>query len=143
MGDLAGARQIFLSTTFLGEALPELPDSWRDRVLLLHRRALPGREIPQTFRARAWLRSRGIERLHEPLQLDARFVLGLADEAILRLAGHFSRDLFVENVERETERMPDPGVWPRLSLSPGRRFASRSCILLRPDLTPASGWIVP
>jgi hypothetical protein len=143
MGDLKGARKIFLSTALLGETVPELPASWRDRTFLLHRRSLPGREVPQTFRFRSWLRSRGVERRHEALQLDAQFTLGLADEAILRLAGHFSRDLFVENVEREAERMPDPGVWPRLSLSPGQRFASRGCILLHPDLTLASGWIVP
>jgi hypothetical protein len=104
-------------------------------------------ETPQSFRIRSWLRTRGVEHRHEALQLDAHFTLALADEAISRLAGRFSRDLFVENVERETERMPDPGVWPRLVLSPGRRIASRACTVLHPQpngsLAPVSGWMMP
>jgi hypothetical protein len=130
LGDLGGFERIFLSASLLGETAPELPVSWRDRAFLLHRRAVPGRELPQSFRIRSWLRTRGVERRHEALQLDAWFTLSLADEAISRLAGHFSRELFIENVERETERMPDPGVWPHLVLSPGRRIASRGVIFL-------------
>ncbi|HEV2846958.1 MAG TPA: hypothetical protein VG477_19030, partial [Thermoanaerobaculia bacterium] len=147
--DPGAARRIFLSSSLLGETVPALPDGWRDRAFLLHRRALPGEESPHAFRIRAWLRSRGVERRHEPLQLDAYYTLTLAEEAILRLAGHFSRDLFVENVERETERMPNPGVWPQLVLTPGRRFASQACIVLRPaanapgGVEQVSGWIVP
>lgn len=140
LGDLTGVHQIYLSTTLLGEPVPELPASWRDRALLLHRRALPGRELPEPFRVRAWLRTRGVERRHEPLQLDAWLTLALADEAILRLAGRFSRDLFVENVEHETSRMPDLGVWPGLVLTPGRRVASRGCVLLRLDSKAPEGW---
>ena len=147
--ETGGGERLFLSSTLLGEPPPEIPAAWRNRTLLLHRRALPGLETPQAFRIRAWLRARGIAPRHEPLQLDAYFTWSLAEEAVLQLAGHFSRDLFVENVERETERLPDPGVWPPLVLAPGRRIASRGTILLRPDpaapggWAPASGWIVP
>jgi len=136
LGDLAGFERIFLSTALLGETVPELPAAWRDHAVLVHRRAQPGTATPQSFRIRSWLRTRGVERRHELLQLDAYFTLSLADEAISRLAGHFSRDLLVENVERETERMPDPGVWPRLVLSPGRRIASRGTLFLRADPGP-------
>ncbi len=65
------------------------------------------------------------------------------------MAGRFSRDYFVETLEREAERAANPGVFPRLGLGAGQRFASKGCYIVRPaagapgGLAAASDWIVP
>lgn len=147
-----GVRELYLSYSLLGEELPPLPDTWRDRTRLTCRYALPGRPAPEGYRARAWLASRGVAGPYESIRLDTFFALAMASDALERLAGRFSREYLVETVERETERAPNPGVFPRLSLGAGQRFAAKGCYVVRlaadgpgagPSLVPESDWIVP
>lgn len=139
---LAGYRRIYLSASLV-EPSPDLP--LREKLVFTWPYDLPGREGPHVYRARAWLRSRGIEATHERLQLNAFYALSLAEHALDHMAGSFSRDFFVESVEREAEVELNPGVFPRLSLGPGQRFASKGCYLVRlgdRGLEPLGGWIV-
>ncbi|HEX7184229.1 MAG TPA: SCO family protein [Thermoanaerobaculia bacterium] len=146
---LAGFRQVILSYDLLEPDLPALPAVLRDKIRLIYPYTLPGKEGPHVFRARAWLRSRGIARTHERVQLNTWFTLSLAEHALDHLAGSFSRDFFVESVEREAEVELNPGVFPRLSLGPGQRFASKGSYVVRLDenapggLAPVGEWIVP
>jgi cytochrome oxidase Cu insertion factor (SCO1/SenC/PrrC family) len=150
--EASGAAQVYVSYSLLGEELPALPPTLRDRTFLTFRYSLPGNNsAPEARRACAWLRSRGVRlaREHERLALDTLFTLAAADDALDRTAGHFSRDYFVEILEREIERAPNPGVFPRLGLGAGQRFASTGCYIVKPaagapgGLVPASEWIVP
>jgi cytochrome oxidase Cu insertion factor (SCO1/SenC/PrrC family) len=144
--ELTGFRRIYLSASLV-EPDPDLP--LRDKLVFTWPWSLPGREGPHVYRARAWLRSRGIrgiEVTHERLQLNVLYTLSLAEHALDHMAGRFSRDFFLESVEREAEVELNPGVFPRLSLGPGQRFASKGCYLVRlgeNGLEPLSGWIVP
>lgn len=139
---LTGYRRIYLSASLV-EPSPELP--LREKLVFTYPYTLPGREGPHAYRARAWLRSRGIEATHERQQLNAFYALSLAEHALDHMAGSFSRDFFVESVEREAEVELNPGVFPRLSLGPGQRFASKGCYLVRlgdRGLEPLGDWIV-
>jgi hypothetical protein len=75
--------------------------------------------------------------------------LSVADYSLMMLAGNFNRDYFVECVEQETESTPNPGVFPRLSLGPGQRFASKGSYIVKPSgsaqggVEAASGWLIP
>ena len=143
LGDLAGFRRIYLSSSLADPA--DLPASLREKLVFTYPYALPGREGPHGYRVRAWLRSRGIERTHERQQLNAFYALSLAEHALDHMAGSFSRDFFVESVEREAEVEINPGVFPRLSLGPGQRFASKGCYIVRlgeSGIEPLSEWIV-
>ncbi len=62
----------------------------------------------------------------------------------------FSRDYFIERVEHMTEQsLSSSAIYPRLSLGPGQRFASRGSYVARfpkdgeSMLMPVSEWIVP
>lgn len=142
---LAGFRRIYLSASLV-EPDPELP--LRDKLVFTWPYTLPGREGPHVYRARAWLRARGIrgiEATHERLQLNVLYTLSLAEHTLDHMAGSFSRDFFMESVEREAEVELNPGVFPRLSLGPGQRFASKGCYIVRlgtSGIEPLSGWIV-
>ena len=141
-----GVRQIYLSATLLKTARPTLPESFRDKTFLTYPFTLPQDQRPHAYRARAWLRSRGVVRAHEQLQLNTYFMLAVADHSLVNLTGNFSRDYFVESVEHETESTANPGVFPRLSLGPGQRFASKGCYIIKVadrGIEAASGWIVP
>ena len=151
----SGAAAIYLSYSLLGEELPPpeamaaLPPALRGHTFLTFRYALPGNPAPQARRARGWLLARGVAATHERLELDTLFTLAAADDALDRMAGRFSRDYFVETLEREVERAANPGVYPRLGLGAGQRFASHGCYVVRaaPEaaggLAAASDWIVP
>lgn len=136
-----------------GLAAPRaLRESLSAEIFLTYPYALPQAAKPHAFRARAWMRSRKIERTHEREQLNLYFALNLTDHALANLAGNFNRDFFIESVERETELVQNPGVFPRLSLGPGQRFASRGCYIVKLSesgakdetrLEAASVWLVP
>ncbi len=144
LGDLTGFRRIYLSSSLADPA--DLPVSLREKLVFTYPYTLPGREGPHGYRVRAWLRSRGIERTHERQQLNAFYALSLAEHALDHMAGSFSRDFFVESVEREAEVEINPGVFPRLSLGPGQSFASKGCYIVRlgesDGIEPLSDWIV-
>lgn len=132
-------RRVYLSAALLGEHLTTLPEPWRDVAYLASPFAPPGNETPHRYRARAWLRSRGVAPRHGRLQLATYFTLSLADHALMHLGRHLSRDAFLEALERETEREPNPGPFPRLSLGPGQRVAAKGCSIFRlADAIPAS-----
>jgi cytochrome oxidase Cu insertion factor (SCO1/SenC/PrrC family) len=144
--------ELYLSYSLLGEELPPLPDALRARTRLSYRFALPGRVAPGGYRARAWLRSHGVAGTRERIRLDTLFAFGMAADALERLAGNFSRAYLVETIERETERTANPGVYPRLGLGAGQRFAAKGCYLVklaasgpaaRPSLPAEGDWIVP
>ncbi len=144
-----GVQEIYLSHSLLEGIPATLPESLRDRIRLTYPFALPGEEVPRIYRIRAWLRSRRIERRHERLQLNTYFALSVADHSLTHLVERFSRDYFVESVEHETENALNPGVFPRLSLGPGQRFASKGCYIVRLSdgaeggIEAVSEWIVP
>jgi len=139
-------EQILLSYTMLGEELLSLPSGLPGKVRLTWPYALPGREAPRIYRVRAWMRSRKLPRDHERLRLKTYFALSIADHAIDHLVESFSRDYFIENIEHEAENTLNPGVYPRLSLGPGQRFASKGCTVVQlteDGVEPVSDWIVP
>jgi len=145
------AERIFLSSTLLGEhledGLAELGPGLRERIRIVHPYALPGREPPRIYRVRGWLRSRGLGRDHERLRLGTYFAFSIADHALHHVVDHYSRDYFLEAVQHLAENALDPGLYPRLSLGPGQRFASKGAYVLEltaeGELAPVTGWIVP
>ncbi len=144
-----GFRHVYLSHTLLrGMALSKL-HNLADAVYLTYPFALPWQEIPRAYRVRAWMRSRRIERTHEPIQFNTYFALSATDHALVHLVDHFSRDYLVEILEHETENALNPGVFPHLSLGPGQRFASKGSYIVQLSeaapggLEAASDWIIP
>jgi len=126
-------ERAYLSASLVGEERPPLPEAWREVSYLASPFAPPGDAAPHRYRARAWLRSRGVEPRREPLQLSTYFTLSLADHALMDLGRELSRDAFLEAVERETEREPNPGPYLRLTLGPGQRVAAKGCAVRRLD----------
>jgi hypothetical protein len=122
-------ERVFLSTTLAGDA-PALPPSWRAVARIATPYAPRERPVPHRHATLAWLRSRGVTPGHERIQLSTHFTLSLADHALMHLGRDLSREAFLEALERETEREPNPGPFAHLSLGPGQRVAARHTIAL-------------
>ena len=99
--------------------------------------ALPNQEPKRLYRARAWMRSRGVPVTHELEQLNTFFVLNVVDYAMHDLLDRFSRRYSIEIIERITENALNPGLYRTMSLGPKQRFAvKKNSILNAPLLIP-------
>ena len=138
--------------TYLSYSLVKEPSRLkgpRDKIYLTYPFAVPDQPVPPANRVRGWLRSRGLTPKYEQIQFDTYFTLTLVDYSLARLVENFSRDYFIETIERETETSPNPGVFPHLSLGPGQRFASKGCYIVKLSaqadggVKTVSDWIIP
>jgi hypothetical protein len=116
-------------------------------VYLAHPFALP-KGKGERDRARLWLSARKVPPGEERLQNNAFFAAAIAVDAVDQLLDFFSRDYLLEKVEHMVENAVPPSSYPRLSLGPGQRFASKGSYLLRyaPEtggFVPEGDWIVP
>jgi len=69
-------------------------------------------------------------------------------DSISHLLDEYSRDYFIERLEHMVARSLVTSVYPRMSLGPGQRFASKGAYLVKYPLQkglvePVSDWIVP
>jgi mono/diheme cytochrome c family protein len=143
-----------LRTLYLSASLANTPDAkpwpafWRERARMVHVFETPERQASQLARLRAWLRLRNVAPGNARVQANAYFAITLAADAITGLGDNFSRDYFIERIEQMVESSPSPSVYPRLSLGPGQRFASRGGYILgfaqnAGAPIPVSEWLVP
>lgn len=110
---------------------------------------LPDAYHPHAFRVRAWMDTNDLAIDHERLQFNTYYALNLLQFGLEHVVEHFSRDYLLEYIEHEAENSLNPGTFPRLSLGPGQRFASKGAYIVQMDkndkqrLKPASDWIIP
>lgn len=80
---------------------------------------------------------------------NAYFAALVATNAIRDMEANLSRELMIERIEHSLERAVFYSVFPKLTLGPDQRFASKGCFvsgLLKsssPGTASISQWIVP
>lgn len=150
MGDSPYApSRIYLSASFAAGPETGIPRMLAGRTFLAYPFLLPSEEHRQTERTRIWLKARSIAGPDERMQVNTYFAVSLVGRVVKAMSTFFSRDYFIELVEHMTEYMVAPTAFPRVSLGPGQRFASKGCYILRyPErpggtMVPDGGWIIP
>lgn len=122
-------------------------EDWQGRVGIVYPFELQERLAPRMARMKAWLRARNVALADERVQAHAFFAATIAGDALAHMDENYSRDYFIERVEHMTEQSLFPAVYPRLSLGPGQRFASRGGHVAGATqegaLRALGGWIVP
>lgn len=126
-----------------------LPDGWRERIRLVDLFERPDQRHRHLARMNAWLRARHVPLADPRAQANAYFAVAITGDAMASLGENFSRDYFIERIEQIAASSPSPSIYPRLSLGPGQRFASRGGYILgfpqgKAGMpVPVTDWLIP
>lgn len=123
--------KVFASATLAGQDAVPLSPEWKERTLL----AYPF-ELPELRPGR-----KGLLTEEERIQSDARLACSALRSGMQDAEAHPGPEYLVEKIEANIERWAMPGLYPRLTLGPGQRFASKTGYVVRIDA--ASGRLVP
>jgi hypothetical protein len=142
-------QHIYLSSDLAPDGQTSLDTRSDERVRRLYTQELPNFRNERIEEVRRWLRGRGLELVDETLQMNAYLAVSTATAAVSHSQDVYSREFMIERVEHRLGTAHEPSIYPRLSLGPGQRFASKGGYVVQrtgpqvADLKPLSGWIVP
>ncbi len=144
----AGLQALYLSGGLADMQPAGVPTGWQERVRMVYPFGLPAERARHLARVNAWLRARQIPPGDARTQANAYFAATITGDAVSHISENFSRDYFIERIEQMAEASLSPSIYPRLSLGPGQRFASRGGYILgfpqgAGGPVPLSGWLVP
>ena len=139
---------VYLSATLMGgdRALAAAGDG---RVRMVHPLNLPRSRGARLLKAKRWLHEKGIALSDELVQMNAYFAVTIAADVVAHMADLFSREYLVERVEHVVGNTVTPSLYPRVSLGPGQRYASKGSYIVKVggradgELEPLSEWITP
>jgi hypothetical protein len=141
--------QIFMSGQLGGFEHAALPASWRSAVRMTYPVDLPVQRALRMRYPLAWFKVRNIPVLAERVQADTYLACGVVAQMQSDIFDDFQRDFLIERIESMLSRRQLSGYYPRLSLAPGQRFASKGGYIVTLDadspvgVRPVSDWIVP
>src|SRR5574340_1017723 len=130
-GDIpAGLTHIYVSASLSAMRPPDLPEPWLNKLRMVYPFVLPGDRERRLARVNAWLRARNMPLADARTQANAFFAATVTGDAMSHLGENFSRDYFIERIEQMAGSSLSSSMYPRLSLGPGQRFASRGGYIL-------------
>ena len=126
-----------------------VPSSWRASLLMTYPADLPERRKIRMNFPLSWFKIRNIAVVDERMQTDTYVACGILAETLTEMLDSFVPDYLIERLESMLSHRLVNGYFPRLSLAPGQRFASKGGYLARfIDLDGAQvvadgDWLVP
>lgn len=149
LGNGVSGHAVFMSGLMAGLENAPLPASWRRVTDMAYPFDLPEKRRWRLDFALGWFSIRNIPVADLQVQADTYLACGILAETLSHMTDAFVREYLVERVEDMLEHRLVTGYYPRLTLAPGQRFASKGGYLVR--FADAAGtrivadgeWIVP
>lgn len=147
---VAASRAIYVSGLMGGLERAPLPSAWRSAAHMTY-----PLDLPELRRARmnfplGWFKIRQIPVVAEHTQVDTYLACGIMAETLTAMLDSFVRDYMVETIENMLSYRTITDYYPRLSLAPGQRFASKGGYIVHFVVDPEgvrlvadSDWVVP
>jgi hypothetical protein len=141
--------RVWVSGEMGGLEQAPLPASWRAAARMAYPVDLPGRRVVRVDYALSWFRIRKISVVAPQVQVDTYLACGLVSETLNHMVDAFVRDYLIERVEMALDHRVLTGYYPRLTLAPGQRFASKGGYVVRfsdpegPRVAALGDWITP
>ncbi|MCG7988673.1 MAG: hypothetical protein JAZ20_04850 [Candidatus Thiodiazotropha weberae] len=147
-GQLNSAELIMLSSQYYGTDTKLIPQDLADSVLFIHSAEMPDKLNRLLIRSTGWFRAKRIyNKETREIQANAYFALKVLGDAVKHIRGYFYRDYMIEKIEHMIDDLPYTSIFPRLSMAPDQRFASRGFYVAKTDgkggIVNLTGWIVP
>jgi hypothetical protein len=147
-GSPAPTNSVFLSGVMGGLDAAPLAPAWRDHAHMAYPVDLPERRRVRVDYALGWFRIRKIPVVAEQVQVDTYLACGLLSETLKHMVDAFIPDYLVERLEDTAEHRIVTGYYPRLTLGPHQRFASKGGFLVHFEtgsqrLIPDGDWVTP
>ena len=140
-------ERIYLPSSMLQADFSQFSQEFTAKLIFAYPYELPKAYHPHAFRVRAWMNTRRLPITNDRIQFNTYYALNLLQYSLEHVVDHFSRDYLLEYIEHEAENALNPGTFPRLSLGPEQRFASKGAYLVQfssnQSISPVSDWIVP
>jgi len=145
-----GLEHLYLSGAMLDGGEQRLDEALREYARIAYSTELPGNKARLLARSTGWFR---VKRIYAPdyedIQANAYFTMKVAGGALNAIRLYFNRDFFVESIEHMIDNATYTSVYPRMSLAPEQRFASKGSLIARFDtdnpgkLVAVTEWVVP
>jgi hypothetical protein len=141
--------RVWISGEMGGLEQAPLPASWRAATRMAYPVDLPGRRVVRVDYALSWFRMRKIPLVAQHVQADTYLACGLVSETLNHMVDAFVREYLIERVEMALDHRALTGYYPRLTLAPGQRFASKGGYIVRfthpqgTEVAPLGEWITP
>jgi hypothetical protein len=148
-GTPAPPNAIYFSGVMGGLDEAPLPSGWRDHAHMAYPVDLPDRRRVRLDYALGWFRIRRIPVVAEQVQVDTHLACGLLSETVKHMVDAFIPDYLIERFEDTVEHHFVTGYYPRLTLGPHQRFASKGGFLVHyastgsQRLVPDGDWMTP
>jgi len=144
-----GRVTVYMSGLMGGLEDSPLPAGWRTRTLMAYPFDLPDKRGVRLDYPLGWFKFRHIPVVAQQVQADTYLACGLVSETVNHMVDAFVREYLIERVEMALDHRALTGYYPRLTLAPGQRFASKGGYIVRfadpagARLTPVGEWITP
>ena len=118
-----------------------MPQAWRAVVHVAYPMDLSERRRVRVDFALSWFRIRQIPVVSEQVQVDTYLACGLVSETLKHMVDAFIPDYLVESLQETVEHRIVTGYYPRLTLGPHQRIASKGGYVLHHDPTGTGRWV--
>jgi len=140
------AGKVLLSGFLAGEEAKSFPAEWASMVHVVYPYEIGKKQDENVAGLKNWLKNWSLPLVDEAFQTEVFFDLLFVTDLSSQMLDNLYRDYLIERAEDMLSWGANLTLYPRLSLAPGQRYASKGAYIAKfqnGKLTPETDWIIP